>query len=665
MSLVYQRVGRFEILRKLGRGGMADVFLAHDTAHGRRVALKLIEIGSDRDAEDTLAAERRGARLQQRLAEIDSCVAGVYEFGESDGFFYVAMEYVEGDDLSVILRRAPMPTERAVEIAIELGAMLARAHALHLVIEGEAYHGVIHGDLKPRNIRLTPDGRVKVVDFGIAKALGLNRRRTRNEFGSVAYSSPERLETGQVDVHSDLWSVGVVLYEMVSGEQPYHEAATGRLEEAIRSRRPPAPLPVSCHTPLAAVIRKALAGDLTARYQTAVDFKADLEAVRDGQSPVAEISGPPPGQEDTTRRTRPSTAALPDQPTERTRPSAGPSAGEAGQGPGATAGKAGVKPAAPAGVRPARVPLVRPWLRQALVLVGILLMANEALVFNASRRLRDNLAFVERDGLDAVWTQYESLWRRSYLAGFGVWTVRAPLRDRLLFHAGRVIDNYRGDRPTVRERDWTDARLLLARAESVSMGDAHVRARLRYTEGHLSRINAEARTGREAERLFAEAVVAFRDAARLDPRWPDPYLGLARVYIYGLEDLERAGESLDQAERAGYRIGNKETAQLADGYRRRADRLWRESAALRGLPQEIETLKKVLEADRRALELYERLLPYGDSARAIGITQRHLEVVEARIAELDGASTWERSGLAVLKEILRRAKPGPDRPPRP
>jgi len=212
--------GRYQIIRKLAGGGMGRVFLAYDPVLNRQVGLKLIDAGGDRDSLDVIAAERRGAVLQDQLAkrEASGRVAQIFDVGEREGYFYIAMEYIEGEDLSELVSRGPLPPDRAVSIALDILDVLVKAHSFQTVIEERAHRGIIHGDIKPRNIRITSAGHVKVLDFGIAKAVSMTRSITFNQFGSVPYSSPERLQTGDMDARSDVWSVAIVLFEMLTGK---------------------------------------------------------------------------------------------------------------------------------------------------------------------------------------------------------------------------------------------------------------------------------------------------------------------------------------------------------------------------------------------------------------------------------------------------------------
>jgi hypothetical protein len=649
MTTVYSQIGKFEILRKLGRGGMADVYLAQDAEAQRQVALKLLEIGTDQDSQDALAAERHGAILQSRLCGIDPHVATVYEYGDSDRFFFISMEHIDGDDLSTVLRLGPLVPGRAIDIAIEVCSLLVTAHALQLTVEGEPHRSVIHGDIKPRNIRISPDGRVKVLDFGIAKALSLTRKLTRNDFGSVAYASPERLESGEVDVHSDLWSLGVVLYEMLAGRQPYQEATTRRLEEAIRSRRAPPPLPPSCPTAVQRVVSRALAPDLARRYPTATDFQADLIALRENRPTIADIDPIVVHDPDATRRTGPvrrdPPAADDGDATRRTVPPP-PVPLPAASQPAAVAGKAatGKAPAAAAAVAAGKTkdatPKRRSWLGRPVRLVLLFMLVTvawrEMRALDAADRLRQALPSTQRSDMDDIWRDFRTLVDRSPF-GIAVSNVREPVRDRLIDFADRIIDSYRTDHASVRERDWEEARTHLTRALSIA-GDSRVRARLRYADGHLARINGDARAvkrAQEARAYYNDAVVAFEDAARLNSRWADPHLGLARVYFYGLDDVDKGVEALGAAQKAGFRLGARETAQRAEAYRRLGERLWRESTSIKGLPQEDDVLDRAAEADREALKLYSAIIGYGDAAAQVTRTQRHLRTIEDRKVELE------------------------------
>jgi len=216
-----RRFGKYELIRRLGRGGMADVYLARDAGCDRQVAIKLVELRSDRESREIYDAERRGARLQEQFGRLDSHVPQVHEYGTCDGHFYIDMEYVDGEDLAERIARGPLAPDEAAAIAAEICAFLQKAHAFETTLEGTSIRGIIHGDIKPKNVRINRDGQVKILDFGIAKGLSLTRKLTRNDFGSLGYLSPERLETGEVDVYADYWSVGVLLYEMLAGTPPF------------------------------------------------------------------------------------------------------------------------------------------------------------------------------------------------------------------------------------------------------------------------------------------------------------------------------------------------------------------------------------------------------------------------------------------------------------
>jgi eukaryotic-like serine/threonine-protein kinase len=630
MTTVFQRVGPYEILEEIGRGGMAAVFLATDTRTSRRVALKLVPTGHDREAREILEAECWGAKLQEQFCRTSGHVPAVYEHGTEWGYFYIAMEYLEGLNLSEVIASGPLNSERAAGIAIQLCEFLEAAHGFEVTIDGRPLRSLLHGDLKPRNIRVTPDDRIKVLDFGIAKALSLSRKVTRNDFGSIAYLSPERLGSGEIDPQSDFWAVGVLLYEMVSGGLPFQAPDTRRLEQRIQSRQPPTSLAGRCTPGLAAVIGKLLAGRAEDRYAAAAAIREDLERVIAGQKTQAEDEGWPTraSDEPPTRRTHPP-ESVDDEVTRRTRePRATQETTVAPQN--VLVGQA--RPASGAsGTSTSRWP----YLRTALVLMALASGCNEMRVASVARRLAATVPTRELDGLAEGWNQYEALSRRSL--GIGVVGLEQALAQQTSVLGDRVIANYRTALPSVRETQWRLAREAFAHAVG-AVPSAQLKASLRYCDGHLHRIDGEARKARgkivEAQQEFTDAVTAFREAAELRPNWPDPFLGLARTFIYGLEDVDRGADALAQAQRFGYTPGDRETTQLADGYRARGETLARKARTLAGLAQEQEYLIRAGEAYRRALDLYAKVVSFADVARTIRQTQRALAQVEQRIADL-------------------------------
>jgi serine/threonine protein kinase len=689
MSVRYQSVGPFDVRSRLGSGGMADVLKAVDGRDGRVVALKIPK--ADPGVRD---AERAGAMLQQQLSEIDPRVPAVYEIHESvENDMYIAMEYVEGEDLSDRIRRGPLEPREAARIAVELCELLCTAQRFTRTTEGRTDQGIVHGDLKPKNVRLEPDGGVKVLDFGIAKALSLTRPLTRNEFGSLPYSSPERIESGNVDAQSDLWSVSVVLYEMLTGQQPFRGESTRRLEEFIRSRARPEALPERCPESLAAVLRKALAPTLERRYASASALRDDLRAFLDGRSTFAQAEGGATASYEVTRRSAPSSHGEPDvgetrrtlgavengadaaSVTRRTlvlgspasrAPSIDPPVANGSMrsngSPGATV--AAPSPAATEAPEPTKLgKVVRAirgfrfrW-RLFAVIVGVLLVANEAQVMSAAGELKSALPGLPRGESEAVWKRYRQLAPRSLL-GIGALGLSGSVKDWFTGAADDLIADYHSDTPVIRENGWREAIALLAHAASIAPRDRAIRARTLYCRGQLARIDAMAAKGRrpdDAQRFINQATSSFQEAARLRPRWFDPYLGLARTYVYGLEDPEQARAALNRAEEDGYEFGNRDMALLGDGYRLRAEKSWSRASDLRDLPQEDEYIDRVREDCKQALENYENIPAYGEVSRNIRRVQDLLRSVDERRDQVREARL-RKMGLGIFAPLLGRSQ---------
>ena len=217
---------------------MTDVYLAFDTSANRHAVLKIVEESPDPLTQLILEAERRGADIQKQLHQADSRVIEIYEYGEMDGYFFIAMQYIEGRTIAEILKEEKrIEPARAAKFAIEILSQLDHLHSFQAEIDGER-RSVVHGDIKPSNIQIGADDEVRLLDFGIAKALTFTHSRTHLNLGSPSYCSPERLSRGQVDRHADLWAVGVTLYEMVAGSPPYQArgyAQAGRVDPIAAS----------------------------------------------------------------------------------------------------------------------------------------------------------------------------------------------------------------------------------------------------------------------------------------------------------------------------------------------------------------------------------------------------------------------------------------------
>ncbi len=678
-----RKLGKYEIRQKLGRGGMADVYLAQDTEANAPVALKLIEHSDDVDTRDFIVAERRGAELQASLAAVDPRVARVFDAGDLDGYFFVAMEYVDGQDLAELMRRGKLEMEFAVDVAIAVGRTLENAHNLDVAIEGKDYRGIVHGDIKPKNIRIDSHGEVRVLDFGIAKALSLSRRLTRNEFGSVPYSSPERLDSGEVNAQSDLWSLAVMLYEMLTGLQPYQSATTEQLERMIRSRIPPPTAPDPCPEPLRRILAKCMAPDPESRYASARDFAEDLAAFRRGERTQAESE-----DLDATRRTvrreeqvddatRRTVAAEAGQTSRSARPpqdhnsaadttplQAGP---EPGGGPGGPPRSVEwpLRPGAPP-ARP-RHGFFGKTMRAVAVVAAIAILflgwifVSDWRLYSRGQEFQRRVETERLTDLDQIWKGWTELSKGNSSS----WLLRGPrnaARQRFVNAAERVIEAYRNDAQQLYEGDWRRARNQLSRALELDPNRT-TRGELRICEGHLARING---TSRRDSAALNVAVQDFEEAQTLLPKSPDPQLGLARVYVYGLKDIDRADDALNQAKKRGYTLGNRDLSQLADGYRERADRVWSESSSVRGLPQEKEQVARAEQDYQTALNLYQQIAPWGNANAQIVRIQNQLDNVRLRLQQLDqlaqpqpekSAAAERDMALRILCSVLKIRSP--------
>ena len=280
--LVDRTIGHYKISKRIGTGGMGEVYLATDMTAGRKAALKLLPMRFTSDAE-------RLKRFQQEAHAVVGLnhpnILTVYEIGEDHSTHYIASELIEGETLRQRLMRGRMEVGEAVDVAIQVASALAAAHET----------GIVHRDIKPENIMLRPDGYVKVLDFGIAKlaestfaeatadgaeSVTLAETNLGSILGTVRYMSPEQACGAQVDKRTDVWSLGVVLYEMVTGHAPFTGDTPGEVMTSILEKEPPPLTSYVTHTPaeLQQIISKTLRKDREERYHSAHEL---LEALKD------------------------------------------------------------------------------------------------------------------------------------------------------------------------------------------------------------------------------------------------------------------------------------------------------------------------------------------------------------------------------------------------
>jgi serine/threonine protein kinase/Tfp pilus assembly protein PilF len=274
-----EAIGPYRIVRALGAGGMGHVYLCHDKRLNRPVAVKLI---SNYHA----AEEERIKRFKQEALAASALnhpnILTIYEIGEAAGKSFIATEFVDGPTLSSRIEEGPISIDDSLHIAIQMASALTAAHAA----------GIIHRDIKPSNVIVRKDGLIKVLDFGIAKSIQADGEEPEKDtqflttpgavMGTAAYMSPEQARGVTIDPRTDLWSVGVVLYEMVAGCRPFSGDTAMDVMSAVIERQP---LPVSAHNPLVQkpleqIVVKALQKETDRRYQTALELLADLKSAR-------------------------------------------------------------------------------------------------------------------------------------------------------------------------------------------------------------------------------------------------------------------------------------------------------------------------------------------------------------------------------------------------
>src|SRR5687767_11801584 len=276
--------GHYEIIKQIGEGGMGEVYLAKDKKLDRKVAIKIL---NEEFSQDESNLQRFVSEAKAASALNHPNILTIYEFGEAEDARFIVSEYIEGKTLREIIRESRMRLPDILDISIQITGALSAAHKVHLV----------HRDIKPENIMVRPDGYVKVLDFGLAKLveqknksiLSLEEPTVRQNLaakgvivGTVNYMSPEQAKGERVDERTDIFSLGVLIYEMLAGKPPF---AGGNAIETLGSVLNKDPVPLSRQTPevpheIERIVNKALRKDREERYQTAKDLLIDLKDVR-------------------------------------------------------------------------------------------------------------------------------------------------------------------------------------------------------------------------------------------------------------------------------------------------------------------------------------------------------------------------------------------------
>jgi serine/threonine protein kinase len=285
-----QRIGQYEIISLLGKGGMGEVYLAQDHKLGRKVALKFLPSSFTKDA-DRLRRFEREARAASALNHPN--ILTIHEIGEIEGHRFIATEFIDGETLRRKIATGPLRVNEALHIAEQIASALADAHGA----------GIIHRDIKPENIMLRRDGIVKVLDFGLAKVAepketgpedltrDLIETGTGIVMGTMAYLSPEQARGLPVDARTDIWSLGVTLYEMLSGRRPFTGVTYSDVLASILEREPKSLTSFSTEVPEALewIVNKALTKDRDDRYQTAREMLNDIRRLTQRLNAAAEL----------------------------------------------------------------------------------------------------------------------------------------------------------------------------------------------------------------------------------------------------------------------------------------------------------------------------------------------------------------------------------------
>lgn len=506
----------------IGHGQFGSVYRCWSTQRQRWIAIKQVPVNQ---SPAKIRAEIEGTKNQRKFAQVHkNLIPEVFDDGIAGSAYWIAMELIEGEPLANLILRRSLSAARSVGIAASIADFLRKAHALNL----------FHSDLKPQHILIGPGDSVTIIDFGIMTEGAASSTSDTNPFASREYASPERLLSGRISRSAEYWSLGVMLYEMLSGGHPYSEVRPNDLERAIVDGHRMAPMPDTVPVDLRAVVQKMLAHRVDARYTEAAlaaDFDNYLNgrptAAGEAQRRTGATTIPvPPGRSGSVPRESPATLLVPEP--SRTTP--------------ARRGASHLRTAAAV----------------AAMWVALGFSASQGAAWARADQLARRIPTMGCADVAGARADYAKT-QKWAVPGLGLrWLVNGPLRERMLALAAQPIADYRSDAPPVPEVRWRQAAVCVALAADLSPGNARVESVRKVIEGHLQRIRATT----PAE--FQAAIGTFQTAAQLDTASADPYLGLARIHAYDMRDVEALANDIRNAEVRGYTPGRRERTQLDD-----------------------------------------------------------------------------------------------------
>lgn len=545
MSEMY---GQYRVTLTLAARNQSRIDLVENTlAESRKEVLKrILIVPGKEDNRELIDAEEQGARLQSEAHIRNPHIIEVYASGRLNEYFFVSMEYVEGRNLEEYqkARGGPLSPIEAASIARELCSQAATLHAFLLTVDGKT-QAYLHNDIKPSNIQIRKtDNQIRLIDFGAAKSVTYSKNFTRNDFASVAYCSPERLLKGLSDTQTDLWSIAVVLYEMVAGGLPFRASSHQQLELLITSGAPPAALPDSCPATLREIIYRALAANVADRYPDAAAFGGDLQKF---------CAAPDTPIENVTRKVdhRPVPATGPGG-FNRTPKSDTTSVAEAQNGIPA--------PITAIGAAIKRKPLGFA-LRAGVAVLALYLVFSAWSAHGETQRLYSSLTKEDFPSapVSTIDSQSEELAniRATAFGRYFAFTsdLRSAIKPRLMETAERPISAYRTDQvhqPSA--ADWLRARACINFATEIDGSDKLARAESFLIDGHLARLRKDYS---DARQKFTEAASFARDS-------PDPWIGLAWLDAYNDNNLQALISDQIKEQQNHYTPAQREAAEKGD-----------------------------------------------------------------------------------------------------